>query len=64
MALLAPLFLLGLAAVAVPVILHLSQRARRDPVRFPSLAFVRRVPFKTTERRRIRDRKRTRATCM
>ncbi|MDH4350217.1 MAG: VWA domain-containing protein [Gemmatimonadota bacterium] len=56
MALLAPLFLLGLAAVAVPVILHLSQRARRDPVRFPSLAFVRRVPFKTTERRRIRDR--------
>lgn len=56
MALLAPLFLLGLAAVAVPVILHLSQRARRDPVRFPSLAFVRRVPFKTTERRRLRDR--------
>jgi hypothetical protein len=56
MALLAPLFLLGLAAVAVPVLLHLSQRARRDPVRFPSLAFVRRVPFKTTERRRLRDR--------
>jgi hypothetical protein len=56
MALLAPLFLLGLAAVAVPVLLHLSQRARRGPVRFPSLAFVRRVPFKTTERRRLRDR--------
>jgi len=56
MALLAPLFLLGLAALAVPVLLHLSQRARRDPVRFPSLAFVRRVPFKTTERRRLRDR--------
>ena len=56
MALLAPLFLLGLAAVAVPVLLHLSQRARRDPVRFPSLAFVRKVPFKTTERRHLRDR--------
>jgi len=55
MALLAPLFLLGLAAVAVPVVLHLSQRARKEPVRFPSLAFVRRVPFKTTERRRLRD---------
>jgi len=55
MALLAPLFLVGLAAVAVPVLLHLSQRARREPVRFPSLAFVRRVPFKTTERRRLRD---------
>lgn len=56
MALLAPLFLLGLAAVAVPVLIHLSQRARREPVRFPSLAFVRRVPFRTTERRRLRDR--------
>lgn len=56
MGLLAPLFLLGLAAVAVPVFLHLSQRSRREPVRFPSLAFVRRVPFKTTERRRLRDR--------
>jgi hypothetical protein len=56
MALLAPLFLLGLAAMAIPVLLHLSQRARRDPVRFPSLAFVRKVPFKTTERRHLRDR--------
>jgi hypothetical protein len=56
MGLLAPLFLLGLAAVAVPVLLHLTQRARRDPVRFPSLAFVRKVPFKTTERRHLRDR--------
>ena len=55
MALLAPLFLLGLAAVGVPIVLHLSQRARREPVRFPSLTFVRQVPFKTTERRRLRD---------
>jgi hypothetical protein len=56
MALLAPLFLAALAALAIPVVLHLSQRARKEPVRFPSLAFVRRVPFKTTERRRLRDR--------
>jgi hypothetical protein len=54
--LLAPLFLAGLAALAIPLVLHLSQRARRDPVRFPSLAFVRRVSFRTTERRRLRDR--------
>jgi hypothetical protein len=56
MALLAPLFLAALAALAIPVVLHLSQRARREAVRFPSLAFVRRVPFRTTERRRLRDR--------
>ena len=56
MAVLAPLFLAGLVALAVPVFLHLSQRAKQEPVRFPSLAFVRRVPFKTTERRRLRDR--------
>ncbi len=55
MSFLAPLFLLGLAALAIPVLLHLTQRQRREPVRFPSLAFVRRVPFRTTERRRIRD---------
>jgi hypothetical protein len=54
--LLAPLFLAALAAVAIPLVLHLTQRARRDPVRFPSLAFVRRVQFRTTERRRLRDR--------
>lgn len=56
MTLLAPLFLAGLAALAIPLVLHLSQRARRDPVRFPALVFVRRVPFRTTERRRLRDR--------
>jgi hypothetical protein len=56
MALLAPLFLAALAALAIPLILHLSQRARKEPVRFPSLSFVQRVPFKTTERRRLRDR--------
>jgi hypothetical protein len=55
MAFLAPLFLAALAALAVPIVLHLAHRERRQPVRFPSLAFVRRVPFRTTERRRIRD---------
>lgn len=55
MAFLTPLFLAALAALAVPVILHLAHRERRQPVPFPSLAFVRRIPFRTTERRRIRD---------
>jgi hypothetical protein len=52
---LAPLFLAALAALAIPVVLHLAHRERREPIRFPSLAFVRRIPFRTAERRRIRD---------
>jgi hypothetical protein len=55
MAFLAPLFLAALAALAIPVVLHLTHRQRKEPVRFPSLAFVQRIPFRTTKRRRIRD---------
>jgi hypothetical protein len=51
---LAPLFLLGLLAVAVPVIVHLVNRERRNAVAFPSLMFLRRVPFRSVRRQRIR----------
>lgn len=53
MALLAPLFLLGLAALAVPVLVHLIQRERKTPIEFPSLMFVRRIPYQSVQRRRI-----------
>ena len=53
---LAPLFLLGLLAVAVPVIVHLVNRERRNAVPFPSLMFLRRVPFRSVRRQRIRHR--------
>ena len=53
---LAPLFLLGAAAIAVPVIVHLVNRERRNSVAFPSLMFLRRVPFKSVRRQRIRHR--------
>ncbi|MBI4540524.1 MAG: BatA domain-containing protein [Gemmatimonadetes bacterium] len=52
---LAPLFLAGFAAVAVPILVHLTHRERREPVAFPSLMFVQRVPFRAQHRRRIRD---------
>jgi hypothetical protein len=55
MSLLAPAFLAGLAAVTVPVLVHLTQRHRKDALRFPSLMFVRRVPYRVTRRRRIRN---------
>lgn len=55
MTFLAPLFLLGLAAVAVPLVLHLIHRERVDAVQFPSLMFLKRVPHKSVRRRRVRD---------
>lgn len=55
MSFLAPLFFLGLAAVAVPVFVHLIQRERRQVVEFPSLMFVRKIPFQSVERRRIHN---------
>jgi uncharacterized membrane protein len=55
MSFLNPLFLLGLAAVAVPVIVHLVRRARAPRVEFPSLMFVRRIPQRTIRRRRMQN---------
>ncbi len=54
MSFLTPLFLLGLAGLAIPVILHLIQKERKNVVQFPSLMFLRRVPYQSVRRRRIR----------
>jgi len=51
---LAPLFLAGVAAIAIPIIVHLTHRERRDAVPFPSLMFLRKVPFRTVKRQKIR----------
>lgn len=55
MAFLNPLFLLGLAAVAAPIIVHLVRRTRAQRVEFPSLMFVRQVPQRTIRRRTIHN---------
>jgi hypothetical protein len=52
--LLAPLFLAGLAALAVPVLIHLIQREKNTVIPFPSLMFVRRVPYESVRRRKVR----------
>src|SRR6185503_18355360 len=52
---LAPLFFVGLAALAVPIIVHLIQRERKDIIEFPSLMFIRRIPYQSVERRRIHN---------
>lgn len=54
MSFLAPFFLAGLAAVAIPVLIHLIQRERKRVVEFPSLMFLRRIPYQSVRRRRIR----------
>src|SRR3954471_9879174 len=51
----APLVLVGLGALAIPVLIHLIQRERKRVVEFPSLMFLRRIPYQSVRRRRIRD---------
>src|SRR3954468_18493610 len=50
----APLLLGALAVLAIPVLLHLIQREKKRVVEFPSLMFLRRIPYQSVRRRRIR----------
>src|SRR5579871_1174236 len=54
MTFLTPLFLVGLGALAIPVLVHLIQREKKHVIQFPSLMFVRRIPYQSVRRRRIR----------
>src|SRR6478609_4735740 len=51
---LAPAFLGGLAAIAVPVIIHLIHRERKAVIEFPSLMFLERIPYRSVRRQKIR----------
>ncbi len=50
---LVPLFLLGLAGIVVPIVVHLTRRQRRNVVHFPSLMFLVNIPYQEQRRRRI-----------
>jgi hypothetical protein len=50
---LVPAFLLGIAAVVIPVLVHLTRRQKAKVVEFPSLMFLERVPFRAESKRRI-----------
>jgi len=54
MSFLTPLFLVGISALAIPVLIHLIQRERKRVVVFPSLMFLRRIPYQSVRRRSIR----------
>ena len=53
MSFLAPLFFIALAGMAIPVLLHLTQKEKKEVVFFPSLMFVRKIPYQASRRRRI-----------
>ncbi len=55
MAFLAPLFLIGLAAITLPVILHLRKNRPKQTVAFSSLMFLEPSPLVTKRRARIQD---------
>src|SRR5262249_47288832 len=37
------------------ILVHLIQRERKDVIHFPSLMFIRRIPYQSVERRRIHN---------
>jgi len=55
MSFLTPLFLLGAAALAAPILVHLVRRTRARKVQFPALVFVRQIPQRTIRRRTIHN---------
>lgn len=50
-----PAFLAAMAALAVPIVLHLRHRDKDRPLRFPSLMFLEQLPIRTAQRRRVTD---------
>jgi len=48
-------FLAGLAALAIPLLLHLRHRDRDKPVPFPSLMFLEQLTIRTEQRQRVSD---------
>jgi len=49
-----PLYLAGLLLLAAPVLIHLVQRQRPSGFRFPSLMFLRQIPWREKRRLEIR----------
>ena len=55
MSFLTPLFFIGAAAIAAPILVHLVRRTRARRVEFPTLYFVRQVPQRTIRRRTLQN---------
>lgn len=55
LAFLSPLFLVGLAAVAIPIVLHLFRRRTEVVVDFPAVRLLDQAPVETKRQRRLRE---------
>jgi hypothetical protein len=55
MSFLAPLFAIGLIGLAIPILVHLVHKERKETTLFPSLMFLLRTPYQHSRRQRIRD---------
>src|SRR6266487_1493364 len=55
MSFLAPLFLLGAAALALPVVFHLIRRTSREKITFSSLMFLQQTPPRMTRKSRLEN---------
>jgi hypothetical protein len=53
MGFLTPAFLAGLAALAIPVLVHLTNRPRSETVPFPSLMFLQKIPYRSVRRQSL-----------
>ncbi|HEY6361942.1 MAG TPA: BatA domain-containing protein [Vicinamibacterales bacterium] len=52
---LSPLFLLGMAAAAIPIVIHLLHRRTEPVIEFSAMRFLRRAPVEQSRRRRLRE---------
>jgi hypothetical protein len=52
---LSPLFLIGLAAAAIPIAIHLFHRKTEPVIEFSAMRFLRRAPVEQSHRRRLRE---------
>jgi hypothetical protein len=55
MSFLTPLFFIGVAALAAPILVHLVRRTRARKIQFPALVFVRQIPQRTIRRRTLQN---------
>ncbi|MBP6717063.1 MAG: BatA and WFA domain-containing protein, partial [Acidobacteria bacterium] len=55
MSFLTPAFFIGLLAIGIPILVHLTQKEKKTIIDFPSLMFLRQVPYTSVRRRSIRD---------
>jgi hypothetical protein len=50
-----PLYLSGILLLALPVLIHLVQKQSRSGIKFPSLMFLKKIPYREKRRLKIRN---------